>query len=249
MVREKGHSDGSPAAGSPFPSTHWSVVLAAGDAAAQNADQALAQLCRKYWHPLYCFIRRRGYRPEDAQDLTQEFLAQILEHRYLGCADPRRGRFRSFLLASLNHFLSDQWDRAKAEKRGGGRPPISFDAQEAEERYQCELTDGVSPERVYEQRWAVALLDDVLDRLHREYTAAGRAGEFDTLKALLWGPDASATYAQIADKLGLTESGVKSAVRRLRGRYRRLLRDEIADTVAGSEELEDEIRWLFATFE
>lgn len=228
-----------------FPSTHWSVVLAAG-AASCDADKALEQVCRKYWQPLYAYVRRRGHRPEDAEDLTQEFLARFIEKRYLGLADPQRGRFRSFLLTALKHFLQDDWVRAHAVKRGGGRRVISLDMSPA--RHWIEPADDLTPEKVYEQRWGEAILEAVLARLTEEYEATGKRQKFETLKRFLWGGDGSITYAQIAAQLDMTETGVKTAVRRLRLRYAQLLRHEVAQTVSSAEELEDELCWLRTIF-
>jgi RNA polymerase sigma factor (sigma-70 family) len=229
----------------PFPSTHWSVVLAAGTAS-EDAEQALAEVCRKYWWPLYAYVRRRGYGRQDAEDLTQEFLARFIEKRYLSLADPRRGRFRSFFLTALEHFLSDQWDRAKTEKRGGGLRVFSLDADDAS-RW-MEPADDLTPEKAYEQCWGEALLDAVLVRLADEYAANGKQQQFDLLKRYLWGSDGSITYAQIAAQLSMTEAAVKTAVHRLRQRYALLLRHEISQTVTSREELEDELAWLRATF-
>ncbi|HOW73665.1 MAG TPA: sigma-70 family RNA polymerase sigma factor [Candidatus Paceibacterota bacterium] len=238
----------SSAAGRSFPSTHWSVVLAAGDSPAPDSQEALERLCRNYWYPLYCYVRRQGHRPDDAQDLTQEFFARFLEKKYLGLADPQRGRFRSFLLASLRHFLINEWDRATAARRGGGQWTVPVDAGPAEARFQAEPADNLAPERAYEQRWAVALLEQVVTRLEQEYAAAGKSAQFETLRRFLWGADASNSYAEIAARLDSTEDAVKSGVRRLRTRYRQILESEIAQTVATPEDLEDEVRWLFATF-
>lgn len=229
----------------PFPSTHWSVVLAAGSASA-DAEQALSEVCRKYWRPLYAYVRRRGYGRQDAEDLTQEFLARFIEKRYLGLADPRRGRFRSFFLTALEHFLSDQWDRSQTEKRGGGRRIFSLDSDEAS-RW-MEPADDLTPDRAYEQCWGEALLDAVVKRLTEDYVASGKQQQFELLKRYLWGSDASITYRQIAAQLSTTETAVKAAVHRLRQRCALLLRHEIAQTVTSAEEVEDELTWLRATF-
>ena len=229
-----------------FPSTHWSVVLAAGATESVYADAALAQVCRKYWRPLYAYVRRRGYGREDAEDLTQEFLTRFIEKRYLGLADPQRGRFRSFFLTALRHFLSDEWDRAQATKRGSGRRLVSLDSAAAE-RW-LEPADDLTPEKAYEQCWGESLLEAVVGRLTAEYASNGKQSQFETLKRFLWGRDSSVTYVEIARRLATTESAVKSAVRRLRTRYGQLLRQEIAQTVTSTEDLEDEIRWLRNTF-
>ncbi|HOW73789.1 MAG TPA: sigma-70 family RNA polymerase sigma factor [Phycisphaerae bacterium] len=231
-----------------FPSTQWSVVLAAGDSVAPDAREAMEQLCRKYWYPLYAYVRRQGHSPEDAQDLTQAFFAQFIENKYLGLADPQRGRFRSFLLASMRHFLHDEWDRATAARRGGGQKPIPIELGQAEDRYRCEPTDDLTPEKAYERRWAAALLREVLGKLGQEYAAAGKGAQFEVLRRFLWGTDTSVSYAGVADQLHLTPGAVKAAVRRLRVRCRQILRSEIAQTVTTPEALEEEVSWLFATF-
>ncbi|HRY71426.1 MAG TPA: sigma-70 family RNA polymerase sigma factor [Phycisphaerae bacterium] len=231
-----------------FPSTHWSVVLAAGDPAAPHACEALAELCRKYWYPLYFYVRKQGHRPEDAQDLTQEFFARFLERQYVALADPQRGRFRSFLLACLKHFLINEWKRTGAARLAGG-PGVVCVTVDAEERYRAEPVDDLTPERAYEQRWALALLEQVLTRLGQEYAAAGKQAQFEALRGSLWGRHHEVSYADIASRLDLTEIAIKAAVRRLRRRYRETLRSEIAQTVMTPEEVEDEVRWLFATFE
>ena len=226
------------AGGKSFSTTRWSLVLAAGHGSRPDAATALATLCETYWYPLYYYVRRRGYRAEEAQDLTQAFFAKLLEKGYLKVADPDRGRFRSFLLASLNHFLANEWDRAKAQKRGG--KVLSLDIEGAEGRYAREAADSLTAERLFERRWATTLLDLVLARLQEEFAREGRDGVFARLKDFLGGAAAD---------LGMTEAAVKMAVHRLRRRYRHLLRAQIAQTVASPEEIEDEIRHLFAALE
>ncbi|HOW74018.1 MAG TPA: sigma factor [Phycisphaerae bacterium] len=238
----------SSASGASFPSTHWSMVLGAGLGDAAGSQELLAELCRKYWYPLYAYVRRRGYRWEDAQDLTQEFFARFLARKYLSLADPRRGRFRTFLLASLQHFLNDEWDQARATKRGGGSTPFSWDAAQAEERYLREPADDLTPERVYERRWAATLLGEVLARLRQEYVVAEKGLQFDALNAYLSDIDEAAPYARIAGQLGLSENAARAAVFRLRTRYRQILLGEIARTVQHPGDVEDEIRQLFAAF-
>jgi len=226
--------------------THWTVVLAAGGNDSTQARQALELLCKSYWPPIYAFIRRQGYSPHDAQDLTQGFFARILEKNWIGAADRNRGRFRSFLLGTLKHFLANEWDRAAAQKRGGGQTPISIDIDSAETRCGIELADRMTAERIFERRWALTLLDEVLQRLRQEYVEAGREALFDHLKQTLTEPSGSMPYLQIAARLKSTEGAVKVAVHRLRQRYRELLRAEIARTVASPDEVEDELRNLFA---
>lgn len=226
-----------------FVTTHWSVVLAAaGDSA--RAEGALASLCQTYWYPLYVYVRRRGYSPHDAQDLTQEFFARLLERQSLGRADPSRGRFRSFMLSSLNHFLSKEWEKAQTQKRGGGRQVVSLDFAAGERRYDLELADHATPDKAFDKQWALALLDQVLERLDHEYQEDGKGDLFAALKRSLAGTRESQPYAELATQLGVNESTVKVAVHRLRKRYRELLNLEIANTVNSPGEAEAELRQL-----
>ncbi len=234
-----------------FATTQWSVVLSAGRGEFQQSQDALETLCRTYWYPLYAYVRRRGYSPADAEDLTQEFFAWLLERKWLGKADPQRGRFRSFLLTSINHFLSNEWDKARAQKRGGGKI-ISLERDEAENRFIWQpLSYSVpeasfTPEQSFEWRWALTLLDQVMDRLNAEFEQENKKEMFEALKPCLIGEGSAQPYAALAAILGMTEGAVKVAVHRLRQRYRQLLRDEIASTVAVPEEVEEELRYLFA---
>jgi len=228
-----------------FTTTHWSLVLAAAHESRPEGRAALAALCQAYWHPLYFYIRRRGYRPDEAQDLTQAFFAAILEKGRLRAADPERGRFRSFLLASLNHFLANEWDRARAQKRGGGKV-LSLDMEDAEGRYRLEPADDLTAEKLFERRWAMTLLDLVLAQLRQEFARDGREHLFEQLKGHLGGPAADAPYRRVAADLGMTEAAVKMAVHRLRRRYRHLLRARIAQTVGSVGQIDEEIRRLFA---
>jgi len=221
-------------------------VLTAGHSDTARAGAALEKLCQTYWYPLYAYVRRRGHSPEDAQDLTQAFFARLLERNWVGQADRQKGRFRSFLLSALNHFLADEWDKARAQKRGGGLAPIPLQFDVAETRYSHEPADNVTPEHSYERRWALTLLDTVLHRLQSEYEQEGRGELFATLHPCLVGDRSSQPYAELAAKLGVSEGTVKSAVHRLRQRYRQLLRDEIAQTVAEPGEVDEELRHLFA---
>jgi len=221
------------------------VVLTAGRTDTTRAREALARLCQTYWYPLYAYVRHRGHSPEDAQDLTQEFFARLLEKNTLGRVTRGRGKFRSFLLGTMNHFLVDEWKRASAQKRGGGQPVLSLDAHDAETRFGREPVDKVTPERLFEQNWALALLDTVYHRLRREYETSGRGHLFDTLKFSLTGDRSTMPYAELAKRLGLTENTVKVTVHRLRQRYRELLREEVAQTVASPGEVEEELRGLF----
>jgi RNA polymerase sigma-70 factor (ECF subfamily) len=229
-----------------FTATHWSVVLAAGQSNSPQATAALDKLCRAYWYPLYTYIRRQGSSPHDAQDLTQGFFAQLLEKNCLELADREKGKFRSFLLSALNHFLADQRDRAGAAKRGGGKVFISLDELAAEGLLAQEPATGLSPEEEYEKLWAVTLLQQALVRLREESTRAGRGGMFEELKPFLEGEARSGEYAVVAASLGMTANSIAVTVHRLRQRYRELVRAEIANTVARPEEIEGEVRHLFA---
>jgi RNA polymerase sigma factor (sigma-70 family) len=238
-------SGGNNAARRPvFVTTHWSVVLTAGRADTPRARAAIETLCRTYWYPLYAYIRRRGYSPEDAQDLTQEFFARLLEKNALARVRREGGKFRSYLLTALNHFLVDEWKKARAQKRGAGRV-LSLDAEEAETRFGREPADRLTPERLFEQNWAVALLNLVYGRLRLEYDGGGKTRLFEELKFCLAGERSSLPYSELAERLNLTESAVKVTVHRLRRRYRELLREEVAHTVASGDEIEDELRSLF----
>jgi RNA polymerase sigma-70 factor (ECF subfamily) len=229
-----------------FVTTHWSVVMAAGRADTSRARDALARLCQTYWHPLYAYVRRLGKSPHDAQDLTQEFFARLLAKNYLAGADESRGRFRSFLLASFKHFLANEWEKACAQKRGGGQIPIPIDPAAAETGCHFEPADPATAEKIFERRWALTLLDQVLRRLRNEYVATGREKLFEQLKPTLTEASRTVRYAEIATRLGTTEGAVKVAVHRMRQQYRQVLRAEIAETVAGPAEVEDELRNLFA---
>jgi len=229
-----------------FVTTHWSVVVTAGRNDTVRAHDALAKLCQTYWYPLYAYVRRRGRSPEDAQDLTQEFFARLLERNWLGRADQEKGRFRSFLLSAMNHFLADEWDKARAQKRGGGLTPLPLQFDTAETRYGHEPADPTTPEQNFERRWALTLLETVLGRLRSEYEQEGRAELFAALHPCLVGDRTAQPYAELAVTLGISEGTVKAAVHRLRQRYRQILRDEIAQTVAEPGEVDEELRHLFA---
>jgi RNA polymerase sigma-70 factor (ECF subfamily) len=236
-------SDASPAR---FATTHWSLIVAARDGEAAQAEAALADLCRAYWYPLYAFIRHQGHPADRAQDLTQEFFARLLEKDFLGAVDQEKGKFRSFLLAACKHFLANEHDRERALKRGGGRQSVSIDFRDADGRYAHEPAHGETPERLFERRWALALLEQVLARLRGEYEAAGKRRLFGALKSRLTGDAGGARHARTAGELGLSEGAVKVAVHRLRQRYRELLREEIAQTLDDPAQVEEEIRALFA---
>ena len=238
--------DSSSAGDGRFTTTHWSLVLAAAGTADTHGREALAKLCQVYWYPLYAFVRRHGHGPHDAQDLTQEFFMRLLEKDYLGDVDRSKGKFRSFLLAALKHFLSKEWARAKTLKRGGGHTLVPLDTLSAEDRYRREPEDNATPERLFERRWALTLLDRVLTRLSEEYDTTGRRAMFEQLQGCLTGDSSLLPYAELAARLGMTEGAVKVAVHRLRQRYRGVLRDEIAQTVVDPAEIDDEIRQLFS---
>ena len=228
-----------------FAATRWTMVLqAAGGAAQPRAAEAMAELCRVYWYPLYAFIRRRGHESHEAEDLTQEFFARLLTKDYLAAVDPAKGKFRSFLLVALKHFLADQWDRSQAQKRGGGRIIVPLDRVCADTRYGREPAHDLTAEKLYERQWALTVLEQVLARLRGEFLAEGKAVLFDGLEGFLVRGETSKTYAQAGSELGMTESAVKKAVHRLRRHFRRLLREEIAHTVASAEEIDEEIHYL-----
>jgi RNA polymerase sigma-70 factor (ECF subfamily) len=228
-----------------FATTHWSLVVAAKDRTAPQAREALATLCSTYWYPLYAYVRRQGYTSDQAQDLTQEFFARLLEKDFLGMVDREKGKFRSFLLASCKHFLANERDRANAQKRGGGRDIVTVDFQAAEGRYSQETSHTLTPDKLFERRWALTLLDQVLARLREEFVQAGESERFERLKLFLMGERKKVPYAQVAEDLHLTEGAVKVAVHRLRRRYRELLRAEIARTLDDPSQIEAEIRDLF----
>ena len=231
--------------GSIFATTHWSVVLAAGKESTPEAQDALEKLCQTYWHPLYAYARRRGYFPADAEDLTQDFFAWLLQRNWLERADQERGRFRSFLLTSFSNFVSHEWHKAWAEKRGGRRI-VSWERDAAEARYDWEPVARFTPEESFEWRWALTMLDQVMSRLGAEFEQDGKVELFEALKPCLLGERTAQPYAALSSRLGMTEGSVKVVVYRLRQRYRKLLRDEIAQTVAHPAEIEEEMRYLFA---
>ena len=231
-----------------FATTHWSVVLAA-QGQSPAAQEALEKLCRIYWWPIYGFVRRQGYKPEEAQDLTQSFFARLLERRDLETVRQERGRLRSYLLASVKNFLSKARDRELTIKRGEGRPLVSLEDLLARERADQERAHKLSADRIYERRWALTLLEQVLARLGAEYKAAGKLPLFDRLKELLAGESGRPSQAKIGDELQMTENAVKQAFHRLRYRYRQLLHEEIAHTVAAPEDVEDELRHFMAVLQ
>jgi RNA polymerase sigma-70 factor (ECF subfamily) len=209
----------------------------------------LATLCGTYWYPLYAFIRRQGFSAEESRDLTQEFFAKLLEKDFLATVDRDKGRFRSFLLAACKHFLANERDRARAQKRGGGQHFISIDLSDAESRYGFEPAHELTPEKLFERRWVLTLLEQVLAQLREETVQAGKENLFDHLKAFLTGEGNPASHRQTAEELDMTEGAVKVAVHRLRKRYRELLREEIAKTLNETDSIDEEIRQLFAALE
>ncbi|MBV9301707.1 MAG: sigma-70 family RNA polymerase sigma factor [Acidobacteriaceae bacterium] len=227
-----------------FPTTRWTLVVAAGDPRRKEARSALAALCENYWYPLYAWLRRGGYPADQAQDLTQEFFRRVLAGRYLDRADPEKGRFRSFILASLKFFVADEEDRQRAHKRGGGALlPLEFSS--GEERYQREPSHDETPERIFERRWALSVLERVMARLHDDFLQGGCAEHFERLKVFLLG-QSQAPYATLAHEMNMSEGALKVAIHRLRKRYRDLFRQEITDTVADPAEVESELRYLAA---
>ncbi|MEZ6059217.1 MAG: sigma-70 family RNA polymerase sigma factor [Planctomycetaceae bacterium] len=236
----------NPAAGARFQTTQWTVVLAAGRAGQGDSQEALAELCRTYWYPVYAYIRRRIGDIHESQDLTQAFFEQLLEKATISSADPERGRFRSFLLTACKRFLINEWQKARAEKRGGGQRPLSLDFDSAESRYSIVAVDNVTPERLFERQWAMTLLSQVLGTLKDEYAARGKSEHFEALKTFLSGRRSTDAYAAAAESLGLSDGAVKVAAHRMRQRYRELIRSRIADTVEDPEDVDSEIHGLFA---
>ena len=232
----------TPTGPSQFPTTRWTLVVAAGDPQRKEARSALVSLCENYWYPLYAYLRRRGSPSHQAQDLTQEFFIRVLEGRYLDRADPEKGRFRSFILTSLKFFVADEEDRHRAYKRGGGMVvPLEFSS--GEERYQREPAHDETPERIFERRWALSLIDRVIEKLREEFVHHGHLEHFERLKVFLLG-QSDAPYAELAREMNTSEGALKVAIHRLRKRYRELFREEIADTVADPAQVESELRFL-----
>jgi RNA polymerase sigma factor (sigma-70 family) len=230
-----------------FATTQWSLVLSAADRSAAAAQEALARLCSIYWYPLFTFVRRRGYSADEAQDLTQGFFTRLIEKGDLGDADRSRGRFRTFLLTSCEHYLANERDRAHAVKRGGGVTPLPIDLAGAEERYQRALSHAETPERLFDRQWCLALLGSVLDDLRAEYSAAGKGRLFDRLATFLTMDDDAGSHDDAARDLGMTAGAVKVAVHRLRRRYRDALRGRVAQTLEREEDVDEELRHLLKT--
>ena len=234
----------NPSGPQPFLTTRWSLVLEAGKPADESSRRALSELCGTYWYPLYAFVRRRGYRREDAQDLTQAFFARLLEKQVVVAADPARGRFRSFLLGSLKNFLANEWDRERTQKRGGGRALLSLDFQLADERFVREPVTHATPEKEFERNWALAVLERALGRLKAEYEGRGKQALFERLKGALTSTDDDEPRRAMASDLSMTEGAVKVALHRMRHAFRDALREEIAETVGAERDVEDELRAL-----
>lgn len=232
---------GKPAAGV-FATTHWSVVVSAGDSQSPEAAWAMERLCRAYWYPLYVFVRRRGHGHEDASDLTQAFFAKFLEKNYLKSVDASRGKFRTFLLTSMTHFLANEWDKSQAQRRGAGARVLSLDEAAADARYQLEAVDGATPERMFERHWAETVLGVALDRLAGET----EEGKFEVLKGFLIEDKGAVSYDEAATALRVSVSAVTSAIHRMRARFRTLMYEEVANTVDRPDQVEPELRHLLA---
>jgi RNA polymerase sigma-70 factor (ECF subfamily) len=229
-----------------FATTHWTLVVNAGHAPSAEAGRAMSALCEAYWYPVYAFVRRQGNDGDAALDLTQGFFARLLEKRDLAGVDRAKGRFRSWLVAAVKHYVANERDRSRADKRGGGRRPISIDATDAESRYSLEPAHDLTAERVFERRWALTLLDKVLTSLRDELAAEGKAEQFEALKGFIGGRPEDGRYRDAAEGLGMAEGAVRMAAHRLRRRYRELLRQHIAQTVETPEQIEEEIAFLFS---
>ncbi len=232
-----------------FATTRWSMVVSAGRQSSPESNRALAALCESYWYPLYAYVRRRVSDVAEAHDLTQAFFCELLEKNYVESATPERGRFRAWLITAFKHFLSKEWEKAKAQKRGGGQLPISLDFDAADSSLKIEPVSALTPEQYYDQQWAITLLGQIMDRLQSEFEQSGKRTQFETLKGFLIGDHAGTTYADAAASLDLSEEAARKAASRMRKRYRELLREEIAQTVSGPDEVDDEIRNLFVVLE
>lgn len=229
-----------------FHTTHWSLVVAAGHAPTTEARKALSRLCEIYWYPLYAFVRRQGQNAENALDLTQGFFTRLLEKKDIASADQSRGRFRSWLLAAMKHFMANEYYKNQAQKRGGGKRVLSFEMQDAEDRYRLEPSHEMTPERIFDRRWALTILEQVLRSLEEQMKRAGKQKQFEKLKAFLTTEDSHTPYARIAVELSMSEGAVKVAVHRLRRKYRELLTGEIANTVDSQDDVPGEIEHLLA---
>ena len=230
-----------------FVTTHWSLVVSARDRQSPQSAAALEKLCRAYWYPLYAYVRRSGQSKENAEDLTQAFFARLLEKNYLDSARQERGRFRSFLLMALKYFLANEWERAHARKRGGFQTQLSLDTDLAERKFQSEIAAAeIPPDRAFERRWALTLLEQTMSRLRSEFKRSGKISEFERLKIFLTADKKEIPYAKTAGELDMSESALRVAVHRLRKRYRELFREEIAHTLAEGESVDEEMRYLLS---
>ena len=238
----------STAPGDAFATTHWTVVLAAGQRHTPASDTALEQLCQSYWFPLYAYIRRRGHAKADAEDLTQVFFTRLLEKNFLANLDGEKGKFRAFLLAALKNFLAKEWDKSQTQKRGGGGAHLSLDWETADTKFQVTATQEASPDRAFDREWALALLARVIERLQAECVADGKGKLFEQLKTFLMAGGGDSAQAAVAKSLGMEEGAVRVAIHRLRKRYRALLRDEIANTLADESQVDAEMQALFGAF-
>jgi len=227
-----------------FVTTRWSVVMTARDKGSPESEAALQSLCQGYWHPLYAFVRRLGNSPHDAQDLTQEFFARLLEKNWLGAVERKRGRFRTFLIMALKRFLANEWDKSRSAKRGGGQALVPLDTDLAEERYLADPSPALSADHLYERRWALTLLDQAMARLRAEYEGDGRGQDFDRLKKYLTAERGAIPYAEIAGEIGASEGAARVAVHRLRKRFREVFRATVADTVSNAEDVDAEVRYV-----
>ncbi len=238
----------SSAPGDIFATTHWTVVLTAGRRHTPQSDAALEELCRTYWFPLYAYVRRRGNTKEDAEDLTQAFFARLLGKNFLANLAGEKGKFRAFLLASLKHFLANEWDKSQRQKRGGGEIHLSLDWQTADTKFQIAATAEPSPDKAFDREWALALLAKVIGRLQNECSADGKAKLFEQLKKFLMADGSDSAQSEVAKSLGMEEGAVRVAVHRLRKRYRQLLREEIFQTLTDPAQMDEEMRALFGAF-
>lgn len=244
MAKIRNECEVLPNDGCLFATTQWSAILLAREDSSSTAEAALEQLCATYWYPLYAYVRRLGISIEDAQDLTQEFFARLLEKKYLRLADRSQGRFRTFLLTSLKHFLINDWKRGNCAKRGGGQKTLSLDEAMAESRYTAEPALERPPDALYDRGWAAVLLDQAMAALRRELEAAGKRDVFERLKVYVWGEKNALSYADMAEQLSMTEGAVRTAVHRLRHRFGELLRAEVIQTVTTPVEVDEELRYL-----
>ena len=227
-----------------FRTTKWSLIVAAREGSPSESERALQDLCEAYWYPLYVFVRSQGLDPDSAMDATQGYFLRLLEKDYLQQVDPTAGRFRSFLILTMKHFLINEGERERAFKRGGGARLISLDAEEAEDRYRFEPTDRLTPEQVYERRWALTVLARSLEALRLEFAGEGKEKRFDLLKGYLTGEGPQMRYGEVAKELEMKEPAVRAAVRRMRQRFGERLRAEITETVSNLDEVDDEVRHL-----